>query len=281
MVIGSRRVCRRRADAAPRVGQGPSRGVSPARMSIFWRPTPPSGSRPAAPRRCGCGRGRARAVQRHRHDGREHDHDQGHGAGARHACRSRMWSTSAPTRSMPTSQSRSPKTRRRAPTSMHGMMHLAREIAFRRRAKAPLAILRPSLIYGAGDPHNGYGPTAFAGWPRRRGDRVVRRGRGTARPCADRGRCRAHRVGAAAPQRRRAQYRHRRRSTRSATSPSGSWRARAAQGRDQRQPRAAARCRTTAIARSTSRRAAGLSRFQLHAASTPGSPRRSATWRGA
>jgi nucleoside-diphosphate-sugar epimerase len=28
-------------------------------------------------------------------------------------------------------------------------------------AKIPLAILRPSLIYGARDPHNGYGPNRF------------------------------------------------------------------------------------------------------------------------
>jgi nucleoside-diphosphate-sugar epimerase len=48
-----------------------------------------------------------------------------------------------------------------APTSLHGAMHLAREIAFASALKAPLAILRPSLIYGAGDPHNGYGPNRF------------------------------------------------------------------------------------------------------------------------
>jgi UDP-glucose 4-epimerase len=48
-----------------------------------------------------------------------------------------------------------------APTSMHGAMHLAREIAFAGASKAPLAILRPTLIYGASDPHNGYGPNRF------------------------------------------------------------------------------------------------------------------------
>ena len=47
-----------------------------------------------------------------------------------------------------------------APTSMHGAMHLAREIAFATLA-SPLAILRPSLLYGAADPHNGYGPNRF------------------------------------------------------------------------------------------------------------------------
>ncbi|MFN3077556.1 MAG: NAD-dependent epimerase/dehydratase family protein [Alphaproteobacteria bacterium] len=48
-----------------------------------------------------------------------------------------------------------------APGSLHGCMHLAREIMFRSEAKAPLAILRPTLIYGAADPHNGYGPNKF------------------------------------------------------------------------------------------------------------------------
>jgi len=49
----------------------------------------------------------------------------------------------------------------KAPDSLHGVMHLAREIAFRGAVTAPLAILRPTLIYGAGDPHNGYGPNQF------------------------------------------------------------------------------------------------------------------------
>jgi UDP-glucose 4-epimerase len=40
-------------------------------------------------------------------------------------------------------------------------MHLAREIAFQSTVKAPLAILRPTLIYGTRDPHNGYGPNRF------------------------------------------------------------------------------------------------------------------------
>jgi nucleoside-diphosphate-sugar epimerase len=48
-----------------------------------------------------------------------------------------------------------------APTSLHGAMHLAREIALAGAAKAPLATLRPTLIYGADDPHNGYGPNRF------------------------------------------------------------------------------------------------------------------------
>ena len=48
-----------------------------------------------------------------------------------------------------------------SPGSIHGAMHLAREVLFRSEIKAPLAILRPSLLYGAADPHNGYGPNRF------------------------------------------------------------------------------------------------------------------------
>lgn len=48
-----------------------------------------------------------------------------------------------------------------APESLHGVMHLAREIAFGAEAGAPLVNLRPTLIYGASDPHDGYGPNRF------------------------------------------------------------------------------------------------------------------------
>lgn len=47
------------------------------------------------------------------------------------------------------------------PTSLHGVMHLAREVMLADVYKGPLCILRPTLIYGAGDPHNGYGPNRF------------------------------------------------------------------------------------------------------------------------
>jgi len=47
------------------------------------------------------------------------------------------------------------------PSSMHGMMHAARELMLKAEAKTPLAVLRPSLLYGARDPHNGYGPNRF------------------------------------------------------------------------------------------------------------------------
>lgn len=47
------------------------------------------------------------------------------------------------------------------PASLHGAMHLTRELMLRSVVSAPLAILRPSLLYGAADPHNGYGPNRF------------------------------------------------------------------------------------------------------------------------
>ena len=47
------------------------------------------------------------------------------------------------------------------PGSLHGVMHLARELVLKDACKGPLAILRPSLLYGAADPHNGYGPNRF------------------------------------------------------------------------------------------------------------------------
>jgi UDP-glucose 4-epimerase len=47
------------------------------------------------------------------------------------------------------------------PGSLHGAMHLTREIMLQSVVRAPLAILRPSLLYGASDPHNGYGPNRF------------------------------------------------------------------------------------------------------------------------
>ena len=49
----------------------------------------------------------------------------------------------------------------RAPDSLHGAMHLAREIAFAAEVRVPLATLRPTLVHGERDPHNGYGPNRF------------------------------------------------------------------------------------------------------------------------
>ena len=47
-----------------------------------------------------------------------------------------------------------------APTSLHGVMHRARELMLQ-TLDLPLAVVRPTLIYGEGDPHNGYGPNQF------------------------------------------------------------------------------------------------------------------------
>ncbi len=49
-----------------------------------------------------------------------------------------------------------------APSSLHGVMHLAREQMLQSVvARESLLILRPSLLYGLNDPHNGYGPNSF------------------------------------------------------------------------------------------------------------------------
>jgi UDP-glucose 4-epimerase len=49
-----------------------------------------------------------------------------------------------------------------APTSLHGAMHVAREHMLKAVVgRIPLAVLRPTLVYGASDPHNGYGPNRF------------------------------------------------------------------------------------------------------------------------
>jgi nucleoside-diphosphate-sugar epimerase len=47
------------------------------------------------------------------------------------------------------------------PASPHGAMHLAREVLLRSEFLGPVGILRPTLIYGRADPHNGYGPNRF------------------------------------------------------------------------------------------------------------------------
>jgi UDP-glucose 4-epimerase len=46
----------------------------------------------------------------------------------------------------------------------HGTMHVARErmlVETARTASIPLTLLRPSLLFGPGDTHNGYGPNRF------------------------------------------------------------------------------------------------------------------------
>ena len=67
-----------------------------------------------------------------------------------------------------------------SPGSLHGVMHLAREVILANTVKAPLANLRPSLLYGAGDPHNGYGPNRFRRLAER-GEEIVLFGEGEER----------------------------------------------------------------------------------------------------
>jgi UDP-glucose 4-epimerase len=48
-----------------------------------------------------------------------------------------------------------------APGSFHGIMHLMRETAINMQGGFPITHVRPTLIYGSDDPHNGYGPNRF------------------------------------------------------------------------------------------------------------------------
>jgi nucleoside-diphosphate-sugar epimerase len=50
----------------------------------------------------------------------------------------------------------------RAPSTLYGAMHHTRELMFEAAINAPRFTLRPTLIYGPDDPHNGYGPNRFA-----------------------------------------------------------------------------------------------------------------------
>ena len=47
------------------------------------------------------------------------------------------------------------------PASLHGSMHYSREVMIQSVIKSPICIIRPTLIYGINDPHNGYGPNSF------------------------------------------------------------------------------------------------------------------------
>ena len=55
------------------------------------------------------------------------------------------------------------------PPDLYGMMHLAREVMFKTEVQAPLALLRPTLIFGAADPHNSYGPNRLRRMARKDG----------------------------------------------------------------------------------------------------------------
>ncbi len=47
------------------------------------------------------------------------------------------------------------------PPDLYGMMHLARERMLAESTAVPLAVLRCTLVYGADDTHNSYGPNRF------------------------------------------------------------------------------------------------------------------------
>jgi UDP-glucose 4-epimerase len=47
------------------------------------------------------------------------------------------------------------------PGSLHGVMHLTREVALGQEFDGPVAAVRATLVYGLDDPHNGYGPNRF------------------------------------------------------------------------------------------------------------------------
>lgn len=48
-----------------------------------------------------------------------------------------------------------------APLSAHGIMHAMREHMLEKSIHASIGHIRPTLIYGQADPHNGYGPNSF------------------------------------------------------------------------------------------------------------------------
>lgn len=55
------------------------------------------------------------------------------------------------------------------PADLYGVMHLAREVMVKSAAKAPVAVLRSTLVYGAGDTHNSYGPNRLRRMARKEG----------------------------------------------------------------------------------------------------------------
>jgi UDP-glucose 4-epimerase len=59
-----------------------------------------------------------------------------------------------------------------SPSSLHGVMHLVREVIVAdacRSAGVPLVLLRPSLLFGPGDTHDGYGPNRYVRTAREEG----------------------------------------------------------------------------------------------------------------
>lgn len=55
------------------------------------------------------------------------------------------------------------------PADLYGAMHLAREIMARTACRTPVAVLRPTLVYGAVDTHNSYGPNRLRRAARKEG----------------------------------------------------------------------------------------------------------------
>jgi nucleoside-diphosphate-sugar epimerase len=55
------------------------------------------------------------------------------------------------------------------PVDLYGAMHLSREIMVKQATKAPVAILRATLVYGAADSHNSYGPNRLRRVARKEG----------------------------------------------------------------------------------------------------------------
>ena len=49
-----------------------------------------------------------------------------------------------------------------APNSLHGQMHLIREDYLQNIFQEKMCIIRPTLVFGPDDPHNGYGPNKFS-----------------------------------------------------------------------------------------------------------------------
>lgn len=55
------------------------------------------------------------------------------------------------------------------PEDLYGMMHLAREMMIKSATKTPVAVLRTTLVYGAADTHNSYGPNRLRRMARKDG----------------------------------------------------------------------------------------------------------------
>ena len=47
------------------------------------------------------------------------------------------------------------------PDNPHGYMHLVRECLINKNLDIPVGHIRPTLVFGENDPHNGYGPNSF------------------------------------------------------------------------------------------------------------------------